>query len=89
MFGFRDGQIVSASAGEDAGPDAVYEFLTWTRGHFVFTPGDPGEGEPIARGVEGLLLEGCRRLDEARRDAGGSEPESGDDTSAFLESSSQ
>ena len=89
VFGFRDGQIVSASAGEDAGPDAVYEFLTWTRGHFVFTPGDPGEGEPIARGVEGLLLEGCRRLDEARRDAGGSEPESGDDTSAFLESSSQ
>jgi len=90
VFGFRQGQIISATAGVEEGPEAVYEFLAWTHGHFVFTPGDPGEGEPIARGVEGLLLEGCRRLDEARRDTGSSDSGLGDDTAnGSFESSSQ
>jgi len=71
VFGFRDGQIISASCGEQTGPEAVYDLLSWTEGRFHFAPEDPGEGEPIARNVEQLLLEGCRRLDEASRDAGG------------------
>ncbi len=69
VFGFRDGEIISATADDEAGPEAVYVFLAWRRGQFNFVAGEPGEGEPIARKVEGLLLEGCRRLDEARRDA--------------------
>ena len=72
VFGFREGQIISASAGERTGPEAVYDFLAWTHGHFNFVPEDPGEGRPIARNVEQLLLEGCRRLDESRRDSGAS-----------------
>jgi CheY-like chemotaxis protein/signal recognition particle receptor subunit beta len=73
-IGFRDGEIVSATVGERSGPDAVYAFLAWEKGRFKFTPGNPGPGEPLAQSVEHLLLEGCRRLDEAR--AGEGEPAS-------------
>jgi mutual gliding-motility protein MglA len=68
VFGFRDGEIISATAGERKGPEAVYDFLGWTSGSFKFAPGDPGAGSPIAASVEHLLLEGCRLLDEANRD---------------------
>jgi CheY-like chemotaxis protein len=66
VFGFRDGEIVTATADELTGPAAVYAFLAWTRGHFRFVPGDPGAGSPLAQSVEHLLLEGCRLIDEAR-----------------------
>jgi hypothetical protein len=68
VFGFRDGEIIAATAGDQKGPEAVYAFLAWTSGSFKFAPGDPGEGNPIAASVEHLLLEGCRLLDEAQRD---------------------
>jgi CheY-like chemotaxis protein len=68
---FRDGNIIGARAGHLDGPEAVYAFIAWTRGQFKFVPGDPGEGGPIAQSVEHLLLEGCRLLDEGRRDAEG------------------
>ncbi len=68
VFGFRGGDIISAAAADEGGPEAVYAFLGWTSGSFKFAPGDPGEGAPIAQSVEHLLLEGCRLLDEARRD---------------------
>jgi CheY-like chemotaxis protein len=71
VFGFHDGEIISATAGEATGVTAVYAFLGWEKGSFKFAPGDPGEGEPLARSVEHLLLEGCRLLDESRR--GGAE----------------
>jgi CheY-like chemotaxis protein len=67
VMGFREGDIISATVGATSGTDAVYAFLTWTRGSFKFTPGDPGEGEPLAQSVEHLLLEGCRLLDEANK----------------------
>jgi DNA-binding response OmpR family regulator len=68
---FRDGEIVGASSGARVDVPAVYEFLSWTHGHFSFVPGDVGDGEPIAQSVEHLLLEGCRILDEERRDSAG------------------
>jgi CheY-like chemotaxis protein len=69
VLGLREGGVVSATGGATTGVDAVYAFLVWTKGGFRFTPGDPGEGEPLAQSVEHLLLEGCRRIDESRRDA--------------------
>jgi CheY-like chemotaxis protein/signal recognition particle receptor subunit beta len=66
VFGFRLGQIVTATAGDLKGPAAVYAFLGWPRGKFRFAPGDPGPAAPLAQSVEHLLLEGCRLLDEAR-----------------------
>jgi DNA-binding response OmpR family regulator len=65
---FRDGEIVWARSDVADGADAIYEFMSWTRGHFEFLPGDPGAGVPLREGFEYLLLEGCRRLDEASVD---------------------
>ncbi len=68
VMGFREGDIISATVGSTTGPEGVYAFLNWEKGSFKFTPGDPGEGEPLAQSVEHLLLEGCRLLDESRKD---------------------
>jgi CheY-like chemotaxis protein len=70
VFGFREGEIVTATVQELTGPAAVYAFLACKRGHFKFVPGDPGAGVPLAESVEHLLLEGCRLLDESRTRAG-------------------
>jgi CheY-like chemotaxis protein/signal recognition particle receptor subunit beta len=70
-IGFREGEIVSATAADRAGPEAVYTLLSWQKGSFSFTPGEPSPGPPLAQSVEHLLLEGCRLLDEANK--GGSE----------------
>ena len=67
VMGFREGDIISAAAGTARGADGVYAFLAWEKGSFKFTPGDPGAGEPLAQSVEHLLLEGCRLLDESRK----------------------
>jgi DNA-binding response OmpR family regulator len=66
---FRDGQIIGADAGGWKDADAVYAFLGWSRGHFEFVSGDPGDGAPLPESFDQLLLEGCRRLDEASRDS--------------------
>jgi CheY-like chemotaxis protein len=63
---FRDGEVVGAQAGAAQGPDAVFAFLAWSAGQFEFTPGDPA-GTPFEQTFSELLLEGCHRLDEARR----------------------
>ena len=67
VMGLRGGDIIAATVGATSGVDAVYAFLAWTKGSFKFTPGDPGDGEPLAQSVEHLLLEGCRLLDEANK----------------------
>jgi CheY-like chemotaxis protein len=73
VLGFREGQIISAAVGTQSGSEAVYAYLAWEKGSFKFTPGEPGQGEPLAQSVEHLLLEGCRLLDESQR--GGEEVE--------------
>jgi len=65
---FREGEIVGAESGPLRGADAVFDLLSWTEGRFSFTPGDPGEGTPLGETFDQLILEGCRRLDEQRRD---------------------
>jgi CheY-like chemotaxis protein/signal recognition particle receptor subunit beta len=67
VMGFREGAIISATAGTASGARGVYAFLGWEKGSFRFTPGEPGPGEPLAQSVEHLLLEGCRLLDESRK----------------------
>jgi DNA-binding response OmpR family regulator len=68
---FREGQIIGAETGGWMDAAAVYAFLGWTKGHFEFVLGDPGDGSPLPESFDQLLLEGCRRLDEASRDANG------------------
>jgi len=67
---FREGDIIAATTEGRAGPQAVFDFLAWSRGHFKFVPGAPEDGAPIAQSVEHLLLEGCRLLDESNRGEG-------------------
>jgi CheY-like chemotaxis protein len=71
VMGFREGDIISATAGSATGAEGVYAFLGWEKGSFKFTPGDPGRGVPLAQSVEHLLLEGCRLLDESRKEGEG------------------
>jgi hypothetical protein len=66
---FREGEIVGASGDEHEGANAVYAFLAWEEGRFHFAPGQQ-RGERIGPSFAELVLEGCRRLDEARRLAG-------------------
>jgi len=49
--------------------EAIFDLFTWTSGQFLFHDGDlPGyELVPISLGVQGLVLEGMRRLDEWER----------------------
>jgi DNA-binding response OmpR family regulator len=64
---FREGEIVSAESAAGSGTAAVYDFLSWDAGSFEFNPVDPGPGPGLGQGFDQLILEGCRRLDEARR----------------------
>jgi len=64
---FREGEILAAECGAAQNEDAVFEFLGWESGTFQFTPGDPAPGVPLGESFDRLVLEGCRRLDEARR----------------------
>jgi hypothetical protein len=49
--------------------EAIFDLFTWTSGQFRFIEGElPGfEMVPISLGVQGLVLEGMRRLDEWER----------------------
>jgi hypothetical protein len=69
-MGFREGEIVSAQSADATGTEAVYAFLSWETGSFEFNPVDPGPGTGLGQGFDQLILEGCRRLDEARRGPG-------------------
>jgi uncharacterized protein DUF4388 len=71
---FREGEIVGASGEGLQGADAIYAFLAWNQGRFHFAPGDFGGGERLGPSFGELVLEGCRRLDEARRAAGSAAP---------------
>ena len=66
---FRQGEIVSAASDLGHGPEVVYDFIGWDRGLFEFHAGAPAEGPSFEADFNGLLLEGCRRLDERRRAA--------------------
>jgi DNA-binding response OmpR family regulator len=65
---FNAGEIVGADSPSNSGEQAVYDFLAWDQGRFRFVPGDPGSAEPLGQSFNALVLEGCRRLDEQRRD---------------------
>jgi len=64
---FRNGAVFDAGLGSRKAEEAVYAILTLEEGSFEFANA-PGEGAPvIRRPMRGLLMEGLRRLDEARR----------------------
>jgi DNA-binding response OmpR family regulator len=64
---FRGGEIVGVEVDGSQGEEALYDLLSWSEGHFSFAPGDPGPGPSLGESFSQLLLEGCRRLDEAKK----------------------
>lgn len=56
--------VVRATADAPEREDIVYALLGWPRGQFEFVPMASVNGDPIGESFDGLLLEGCRRLDE-------------------------
>jgi CheY-like chemotaxis protein len=64
----RKGRIIRAAIDEPAvsGAVAVYDMLTWAHGSFDFLAGDVGGVDEIQASTAYLLIEGARRLDEAR-----------------------
>ena len=65
---FRDGEVISAHCDGFQGAEGIYAFIGWPKGQFAFLPGGAGEGLRLTDSFDQLLLEGCRRLDESRRD---------------------
>jgi DNA-binding response OmpR family regulator len=69
-FLFREGEITAARLGEEAGVEAVYAFLAWEHGRFEFVPGAMPASAALVGHFDALLIEGCRLLDESRRERG-------------------
>ena len=66
-LGFHDGELFEARCGALSGEDAVYSVLGWESGEFWLEASPVPATDHIQLGVMSLLLEGMRRLDEARR----------------------
>ena len=64
----RKGRIIRAAIDDpsSAGAPAVYQMLTWGAGSFDFLAGDVGGVDEIQASTTYLLMEGARRLDEAK-----------------------
>lgn len=80
---FEHGDIVHAVCGEETGEEAVYRMLQWQNGHFSLD----AEARPPLRSItaswQNVLMEGCRRLDEAAPELGGVLAELGNALDAF------
>jgi pSer/pThr/pTyr-binding forkhead associated (FHA) protein len=69
IFSICNGHIAFASFNGKSGEEAVYDVLTQNKGTFTFTPQNIQTDNPeITMSITFLLIEGCRRLDEAAMD---------------------
>jgi response regulator RpfG family c-di-GMP phosphodiesterase len=59
------GKIVDARAGELEGEEALFGMILWEDGTFTVNPDVTAEKQTIESSNDALLLEGCRRKDEA------------------------
>ncbi len=68
---FEEGQILEGATEDQKNEAAFYEFLAWTSGSFRFEPIRRGKvARSIVTDTVGLLLEGTRRVDEAKASSG-------------------
>jgi len=75
---FQEGQVTHATYGGLAGDAAVFRVLAWSGGNFQINFEAKTTQQSTTLNTQGLLMEGLRRLDEARRDAGGKREEEED-----------
>jgi len=64
----ENGQIYDAVLGKIVGDEAVFKVVEWNEGTFEIDFGGKSDHRRTTRSTQGLLLEGLRLLDEARRD---------------------
>jgi len=64
---FEDGEARHASLAGQSGEEAFYRMVAWTEASFSFESGTKPGAVTIAQPVMTLLMEGLRRLDEAKR----------------------
>lgn len=62
---FERGAMVHATCGGLTGEEAVYALLRWDDGHFSFDGSGEVPVHSITASWQEVLMEGCRRLDEA------------------------
>jgi DNA-binding response OmpR family regulator len=70
-MGFDAGRLLSADSTDAHGQEAVFEFVAWDHGTFVFAGGPPHAGTPVHEPLNALVLEGCRRIDGRNRERAG------------------
>jgi hypothetical protein len=63
---FTRGEIAAAETLDTEGVEALVEFNQWTDGEFDFRTGAPASAGDVGGSFNYLMLEVCRRLDEAR-----------------------
>ncbi len=61
---FKGGRIVNASLADLTGVDAAYQILAWPNAHFCISRGGEEVGEVIHAGMQNLIIEAMRLLDE-------------------------
>jgi hypothetical protein len=61
---FKKGRIVNAALGDLAGTDAAYHILAWPNAHFSIRRGHEDVPEVIHAGMQNLIIEAMRLLDE-------------------------
>ena len=75
---FKEGQVPHATYGSLTGDAAVFKVLKWTGGNFQINFEGKTSKQTTTLNTQGLLMEGLRMLDEAKRDDGPSEEEEED-----------
>lgn len=63
---FKEGSVVHAALDDIQGEEVIYQILSWQDGDFNLDMGVEPPTVTINRSWSGLLLEGARRLDEAK-----------------------
>jgi CRP-like cAMP-binding protein len=69
-IGFNNGHVFEVELAGKFGEEALYDMIAWEEGDFYLDPSQVPMEDTVQNGVMGLLMEGMRRLDEARRAAG-------------------
>src|SRR6476660_4648688 len=75
---FSEGQVPHATYGSLTGDAAVFKVLRWTGGNFQINFDGKTKQQSTTLNTQGLLMEGLRLLDEAKRAAGGTSEEEED-----------
>jgi CheY-like chemotaxis protein len=65
----ENGQVYDAAMGSVKGEEAVYKIVEWSDGAFEIDFSGKSSNRTIQRSTQGLLMEGLRLMDEARKGA--------------------